>query len=80
MQKKQLCFLSQNDPVKKTELMGPYWYFLNILKNVFNVVGREEVKGFFTQCQLKNVEGLIKLYNIYFATTDTIMDTSKDHQ
>lgn len=44
------------------------------------MVGKEVIKGFFTECQLKNVKGMIKLYGIYFATTNIIMDTSKDHQ
>lgn len=28
----------------------------------------------------KNGEGIIQLYNIYFGSTNIIMDTSKDHQ
>lgn len=43
-------------------------------------MGRKEVKGVFTECHFKNVEGMIKLHNIYFTTANTIIDAIKDHQ
>lgn len=42
-------------------------------------MGRKEVTGFLYRMLAKNIEELIKLYNTYFATTNAITDTSKNH-